>query len=120
MIILILELPANERSIKDYEPRSRFSNQGYSRKFSLRGMNLEIKAGKTLGIVGETGCGKTLTATAVMGLLPSSAVQRGLIEFAEHGALKSDEMASLRGSEITMIFKIHSRHLIQSLPWVLN
>ena len=48
----------------------------------LRGMNLEIKAGKTLGIVGETGCGKTLTATAVMGLLPSSAVQRGLIEFA--------------------------------------
>ena len=71
----------------------------------LRGMNLEIKAGKTLGIVGETGCGKTLTATAVMGLLPSSAVQRGLIEFAEHSALKSDEMASLRGSEITMIFQ---------------
>jgi len=71
----------------------------------LRGINLEIKAGKTLGIVGETGCGKTLTATVIMGLLPSSAVQRGVVEFGNHGAVSSGDMAAIRGSEITMIFQ---------------
>jgi peptide/nickel transport system ATP-binding protein len=71
----------------------------------LRGMNLEIRSGQTLGIVGETGCGKTLTATAIMGLLPSSAVQRGHIEFAEHGEITSGEMAAIRGSQVTMIFQ---------------
>ncbi len=71
----------------------------------LRGINLEITSGQTLGIVGETGCGKTLTATAIMGLLPGTAVQRGVIEFAEHGQVTAAEMADLRGSEITMIFQ---------------
>lgn len=71
----------------------------------LRGINLEIKAGKTLGIVGETGCGKTLTSMAVMGLLPTSAVQRGIIEFAEHGQVVSADMAAIRGAQITMIFQ---------------
>lgn len=71
----------------------------------LRGINLEIKAGKTLGIVGETGCGKTLTATAIMALLPSSAVQRGTVEFADHGVVSKQQIAAIRGSEITMIFQ---------------
>jgi peptide/nickel transport system ATP-binding protein len=71
----------------------------------LRGINLEISSGQTLGIVGETGCGKTLTATSIMGLLPSSAQQRGSIEFADHGQVNASDMAELRGSEITMIFQ---------------
>jgi peptide/nickel transport system ATP-binding protein len=71
----------------------------------LRGINLEISSGQTLGLVGETGCGKTLTATSIMGLLPSSAEQRGSIEFAEHGQVNTSDMAELRGSEITMIFQ---------------
>ena len=71
----------------------------------LRGINLEITSGQTLGIVGETGCGKTLTATAIMGLLPTTAVQRGVIEFAEHGQVTATDMEDLRGSEITMIFQ---------------
>ena len=71
----------------------------------LRGINIEINSGQTLGIVGETGCGKTLTATAIMGLLPSTAVQRGVIEFAEHGQVSTTDMANLRGAEVTMIFQ---------------
>ncbi len=71
----------------------------------LRGINLEIQSGETLGIVGETGCGKTLTATAIMGLLPSSARQRGEIEFGKYGALKPESMQNIRGAEITMIFQ---------------
>lgn len=71
----------------------------------LRGMNLEVKAGKTLGIVGETGCGKTLTAMAIMGLLPSTAVVRGDIELADHGRITQDYMERIRGQEIAMIFQ---------------
>lgn len=71
----------------------------------LRGIDLEIESGKTLGMVGETGCGKTLTATAIMGLLPSSTVQRGHIEFADHGVISSLASAALRGSQVTMIFQ---------------
>ncbi len=71
----------------------------------LRGMNLEVKAGKTLGIVGETGCGKTLTAMAIMGLLPSTAVVRGDIELADHGRVTAVDMARIRGEEIVMIFQ---------------
>jgi peptide/nickel transport system ATP-binding protein len=71
----------------------------------LRGINLEIESGATLGIVGETGCGKTLTATAVMGLLPSAARQGGQIEFADRGILAQKSMGDIRGSEITMIFQ---------------
>ena len=71
----------------------------------LRGIDLEINSGQTLGIVGETGCGKTLTATSIMGLLPNSAIQRGVIEFAGHGQVNASDMANLRGSEITMIFQ---------------
>lgn len=71
----------------------------------LRGINLEIATGETLGIVGETGCGKTLTATAIMGLLPKNTQIRGEIEFAKFGKVSSNEISEMRGSEITMIFQ---------------
>ena len=82
-----------------------FQLNGEVNNSPLRGINLEVEAGKTLGIVGETGCGKTLTAMAIMGLLPSSAVQRGSIEFAEHGQVQPEDMAKIRGDEIAMIFQ---------------
>lgn len=71
----------------------------------LRGMSFSIAEGKTLGIVGETGCGKTLTATAIMGLLPSAAVQRGNIEFVGYGVVSKADLMKIRGSEISMIFQ---------------
>ncbi|MBF8253300.1 MAG: oppD 3 [Actinobacteria bacterium] len=82
-----------------------FRANGVLTNSPLRGINFEIESGKTLGIVGETGCGKTLTATAIMGLLPSTATQRGEIEFTDHGHVSPDDLALLRGSEITMIFQ---------------
>lgn len=82
-----------------------FHANGVLTNSPLRGINFEIEGGKTLGIVGETGCGKTLTATAIMGLLPSTALQRGTIEFTDHGHVSPNDLAALRGSEITMIFQ---------------
>ena len=53
--------------------------------FSLNGVGhrVEIAPGETLGIVGESGCGKSLTALAIMGLLPEGAQVRGSIQLGE-------------------------------------
>lgn len=82
-----------------------FYHDGTIINSALRGLNLSVDAGKTLGIVGETGCGKTLTGMAIMGLLPHSAVQTGEIIFEGFGSLKSDVMSEIRGSQISVIFQ---------------
>ena len=47
----------------------------------VREVNFSIERGETLGIVGESGCGKTMTALALMGLLPDGAIPSGAIRF---------------------------------------
>ena len=46
---------------------------------AVRGVSFALKRGETLGLVGESGCGKSVTALALMGLLPESAVISGSI-----------------------------------------
>ncbi|QJC21109.1 ABC transporter ATP-binding protein [Arcanobacterium buesumense] len=74
----------------------------------LRGVNLEVMPGETLGIVGESGCGKTMTALSVMGLLPHmGSVSGGKLTFQGRNLLDlSDKDARrVRGMEIGMIFQ---------------
>jgi peptide/nickel transport system ATP-binding protein len=85
--------------------------------FELRGrilpavddVNLSIEPGQTLGLVGESGCGKSVTAGAIMGLIPSppGRIERGEILF--HGqnlvGLKESAMKKIRGNRISMIFQ---------------
>ena len=74
----------------------------------LDGISLNIAAGKTLALVGESGCGKSVTSLALMGLLPQSAqVLHGEVNFEGHSLLKLTERqyADLRGQEIAMIFQ---------------
>ena len=52
--------------------RIRFRSPG-RRTTAVSGIDLELRAGEILGIVGETGCGKTVTGLSVMGLLPETA-----------------------------------------------
>lgn len=82
-----------------------FYNGGTIINSALRGLDLSVDSGKTLGIVGETGCGKTLTGMAIMGLLPHSAVQTGEIIFEGFGSLKPSVMSEIRGSQISVIFQ---------------
>lgn len=82
-----------------------FYNDGTIVNSALRGLDLSVDAGKTLGIVGETGCGKTLTGMAIMGLLPHSAVQTGEIIFEGFGPLQMNVMSEIRGSQISVIFQ---------------
>ncbi|MBM3598578.1 MAG: ABC transporter ATP-binding protein [Alphaproteobacteria bacterium] len=62
---------------------------------------------ETLGIVGESGCGKTMTALALMGLLPEAARTAGRILFDGEDLLAADEarLCSLRGDRLAMIFQ---------------
>lgn len=86
----------------------------------LDGVNLRINKGEVLGLVGETGCGKTITGRAIMRILPSNArVMNGKIIFEDGKDLlqiDEDEMRSIRGKKISMIFQEPRRALHPTLP----
>lgn len=76
---------------------------------AVRGVNFEVRAGETLGIVGESGCGKSVTAKSIMKLLatPPATYRSGSIRF--HGKdlipATEQEMERIRGNDISMIFQ---------------
>jgi peptide/nickel transport system ATP-binding protein len=75
---------------------------------AVDGLDLTIQRGQTLGLVGESGCGKTVTALSVMGLLSkASAEVSGRIRFdgAELLSLPDRAMRNLRGDRLAMIFQ---------------
>jgi peptide/nickel transport system ATP-binding protein len=75
---------------------------------AVDGLDLTIGRGQTLGLVGESGCGKTVTALSVMGLLPkASAEVSGRVRFdgAELLSLSDRQMRNLRGDRMAMIFQ---------------
>lgn len=70
-------------------------------------LNLEIKEAEVFGLAGESGCGKSLTALSIMGILPHNAYAEGEIIFKGNNLLKLDNesMRRLRGKELSMIFQ---------------
>ena len=76
---------------------------------AVDGVSFTVDRGKTLGIVGESGCGKSVTALSIMGLIPRppARIERGsvLFEGRELTRLSDRELEDVRGKDIAMIFQ---------------
>jgi len=75
---------------------------------AVDGVTLRVEAGETLGIVGESGCGKTMTALSIMNLLPTGGhIVGGTIRLGGTtiSELDNEAMRRIRGNEVGMIFQ---------------
>ncbi|MDR0652297.1 MAG: ABC transporter ATP-binding protein, partial [Synergistaceae bacterium] len=76
---------------------------------AVNGVSFAIKRGKTLGLVGETGAGKTTTALSIMRLLPNTTgrILGGKVEFNGSDIMKFDDLMlrAIRGNSIAMVFQ---------------
>jgi peptide/nickel transport system ATP-binding protein len=71
-------------------------------------IDLHIEAGETLGIVGESGCGKSMTGLSIMALLPpGGSIVNGSIKLAgrELVGLRDEELRKIRGNDVAMVFQ---------------
>ena len=78
----------------------------------VKGVDISIPSGSIVGLVGESGCGKSMTVKSVMGLMPSAARATGSILWHEQGketkdllCLKEKELRALCGARIGMVFQ---------------
>jgi len=74
---------------------------------ALRGLSFTLRRGETLGLIGESGCGKSMTALALMGLLPDGARASGALRFEGRELLGQPEAdwCRLRGNRLAMVFQ---------------
>jgi oligopeptide/dipeptide ABC transporter ATP-binding protein len=75
---------------------------------AVDGINYTVERGKTLGVVGESGCGKSVTALSIMRLLPRTGrIVEGKVWFEGRNLAESseEEMQDVRGNDISMIFQ---------------
>jgi peptide/nickel transport system ATP-binding protein len=74
---------------------------------AVAGVSFGVASGEVLALVGESGCGKSMTALAIMGLLPPGAVRRGSVRLdgTELTELGAREMRDVRGRSVSMVFQ---------------
>ena len=75
---------------------------------AVRNVSFEVEQGETLSIVGESGCGKSMTALAIMNLLPRGAIRTAetlKFEGRDLLAMNENRMAAIRGERMAMIFQ---------------
>jgi peptide/nickel transport system ATP-binding protein len=92
---------------------------------AVDGVSFSVEKGKTLGIVGESGCGKSVTCLTIMGLNdPRSAITTGTAELDGENLITASKgrLRELRGTRIAMIFQdpMTSLNPVKSIGWQLN
>src|SRR5687768_6851905 len=87
---------------------------------AVDGVDLSLERGRTLGIVGESGCGKSVTALSIMGLVPQppGRIVAGEVLFEGEDLLKvpTHRMRDLRGDKLSMIFQEPMTSLNPAFP----
>src|SRR5947199_3579998 len=74
---------------------------------AVDGVSFTLERGKTIGIVGESGCGKSVLSRSIMGLLPSNVVRYGSIRFEGHeiGNARSNQMRPFSSTQMAIVFQ---------------
>jgi len=76
---------------------------------AVNGVSFGLKEGETLGVVGESGCGKSVTMLSILGLIPTPPgnVKAGKANFFGQDLMKmsKDEIRAIRGAQIGMVFQ---------------
>ncbi len=105
-------LSINDLSVQFHTP------EGIAR--ALDGISFDMAAGETLGLVGESGCGKSVTALSILSLIPSppGQIESGRIQFENQDllGLETDKLRRIRGRDISMIFQEPMTSLNPVLP----
>jgi len=102
----------SEAVLKVENLRVRF-DRGGRRVQAVNGLTYQLRAGRTLAIIGESGSGKTVSSRALMGLLPATATVTGSarLDGVELVGMPEDEMRHHRGADIAMVFQDPTRSL---------
>ncbi|WP_255769258.1 dipeptide/oligopeptide/nickel ABC transporter permease/ATP-binding protein [Pseudarthrobacter sulfonivorans] len=106
------QIPAGARNVLEVKNLSiRFPGR-FGTTAIVDNVSFTVREGETMGLVGESGCGKSITSLAVMGLLPKTAEVTGSIKFdgkelldpaTKHSSIKAYE--GLRGQQIAMVYQ---------------
>jgi peptide/nickel transport system ATP-binding protein len=87
---------------------------------AVDGVSFHLDTGETIGLVGESGCGKSVTSLSILGLIPSppGKIEGGTIRFAGQNLLEfnNEELRKIRGQKISMIFQEPMTSLNPVLP----
>jgi len=108
MMSSVLGGPASAPVLEVEDLAVTFTRRGEQSTRAVDGVSFAVAPGETIGLVGESGCGKSVTSLAVMGLLPSRGVSvTGSVRFngQELIGASSQMLRSLRGADMAMVFQ---------------
>jgi len=86
----------------------RFTRRGRDPVRAVDGVSFDVRPGQVVGLVGESGCGKSVTSLAIMGLLPQRRVEVAgevLFEGRDLLTMRRDDLREMRGRDIAMVFQ---------------